>query len=141
MVKQQPPSTKPPSPPQNQVVTHQVQQWAGPLPPPATLEHFERIIPGGADRILQMAEREQAHRVACDSSVLTAAIAEARRGQFLGAAVAMAAIAAAVANTWLGGPWQATVALVGVPILGIVQALIGRRAESEQEKPKGQDRG
>ena len=36
--------------------------YSGPLPHPADLEKFERISPGAADRILGMAEREQALR-------------------------------------------------------------------------------
>lgn len=40
----------------NSQVTLQSQQWIGPLPPPDTLEHFDRVIPGGAERILRMAE-------------------------------------------------------------------------------------
>lgn len=36
--------------------------YSGPLPHPADLEKFERILPGAADRILGMAEREQALR-------------------------------------------------------------------------------
>lgn len=43
---------------------HQVQQvehhYAGPIPPPASMEHYERILPGLADRIVKMAEQAQA---------------------------------------------------------------------------------
>ena len=35
---------------------------SGPLPPAETLEHYERIVPGAAERILSMAEKEQANR-------------------------------------------------------------------------------
>lgn len=36
--------------------------YSGPLPHPADLEEYERILPGAADRILSMAEKEQALR-------------------------------------------------------------------------------
>lgn len=37
-------------------------RFSGPLPPPEALEHYERVLPGGAERIIAMAEREQKHR-------------------------------------------------------------------------------
>jgi uncharacterized membrane protein len=32
-----------------------MEQWSGPLPPPAVLEKFSQIIPNGAERIVAMA--------------------------------------------------------------------------------------
>lgn len=107
-------------------------QWSGPLPPPAALEHFERIIPGGADRILKMVEQEQAHRFDVEQKCTKASVSAHTRGQLLGAVLCLAAIVAAVANSQLGGPWQVSVALVSVPVLGVAQALIrGRRPPPE----------
>ena len=37
-------------------------EFSGPIPHPAMLEKYERILSGSADRILSMAEREQGHR-------------------------------------------------------------------------------
>ncbi|MDD2341423.1 MAG: DUF2335 domain-containing protein [Tolumonas sp.] len=37
--------------------THQ-----GPLPPARTLAGYEKVLPGAAERVMQMAEKEQAHR-------------------------------------------------------------------------------
>lgn len=37
------------------------QQWSGPLPPPALVEHYEQLQPGMADRIMALAEAEAAH--------------------------------------------------------------------------------
>jgi uncharacterized membrane protein len=34
----------------------------GPLPSPAEIGEYERILPGTADRIIKMAEKEQSHR-------------------------------------------------------------------------------
>jgi hypothetical protein len=92
--------------------------WSGPLPPPAELEKIDQIIPGGADRILRMAEREQTHR-----------IEDARRGQYLGWSLAAGAVIAAAVVSLCHGPWQVSVALVGIPVLGAVQALIQGRKE------------
>lgn len=40
----------------------QYSQWIGPLPSPDALERFNQVIPGGAERIFQMAEEEGKHR-------------------------------------------------------------------------------
>lgn len=45
--------------------THQVSQmeaWHGPLPPPESLKQYDIIVPGAAERILSMAEKEMEHR-------------------------------------------------------------------------------
>lgn len=119
---------------EQQVTTTTQLQWNGPLPPPQALEHFERVIPGGAERILAMAEREQTHRMEIEKIGIGAAIQHEGRGQKLGAFVAVVAIVAAVSNTYIGGPWQATAALVGIPVLAAVQALIlGHRARKSDE--------
>ena len=94
--------------------------WSGPLPPPSELEKIDQIIPGGADRLLRMAEKEQARR-----------IEDAKRGQYLGWSLAAGAVVAAAVVSLCQGPWQVSVALVGIPVLGAVHALIqGRREKS-----------
>ena len=37
--------------------------YSGPLPAPATIKKYENILPGSAERIFKMAEKEQAHRI------------------------------------------------------------------------------
>ena len=36
--------------------------WSAPMPPPAVLQRYEETLPGAADRILTMAEKQQDHR-------------------------------------------------------------------------------
>jgi hypothetical protein len=92
--------------------------WSGPLPPPAELEKIDQIIPGGADRLLCMAEKEQTHR-----------FEDAKRGQYLGWSLAAGVVIAAAVVSLCHGPWEVSVALVGIPVLGAVQALIQGRKE------------
>ena len=106
--------------------------WTGPLPPPAALEHFDRIIQGGASRILEMAEREQSHRIRLESAVFAADAADIKRGQLLGGTVAIAALGGAVLSVIYGAASAVSIALVSVPVLGIVKALVdGRSKKSE----------
>lgn len=39
-----------------------LQQYSGPLPHPDALERYEQIVPGAAERIISMAEKEMEHR-------------------------------------------------------------------------------
>ena len=36
--------------------------FSGPLPPPSMFEHYEQVLPGAANRIIAMAEKEQTLR-------------------------------------------------------------------------------
>ena len=36
--------------------------YSGPIPPPEHLDHYEKVLPGAADRILSLAEGEANHR-------------------------------------------------------------------------------
>ena len=110
-----PAESRGPTPPITSIISA---HWSGPLPPPAQLEKIDQIIPGGADRLLRMAEKEQAHR-----------IEDAKRGQYLGWSLAAGAVIAAAVVSLCRGPWQVSVALVGIPVLGAVQALIRGRKE------------
>jgi uncharacterized membrane protein len=47
-----------------------VQSFAGPIPPPKILEEYNRILPGAADRILAMAEKQAAHRQFLEQTVI-----------------------------------------------------------------------
>jgi hypothetical protein len=87
-------------------------------------ERIDQIIPGGADRLLCMAEKEQTHR-----------IDDAKRGQYLGWSLAAGAVIAAAIVSLCQGPWQVSVALVGIPVLGAVQALIQGRKEKNGKRP------
>ena len=44
--------------------------FSGPLPPPNFLEKYNTIVPGAAERILEMAEAEQNHRHFLEYSIV-----------------------------------------------------------------------
>lgn len=50
-------------------ITH-VQTWQGSLPPPETIEKYDKIVPGAAERILSMAESEMKHRHKSEDKLL-----------------------------------------------------------------------
>ena len=119
--------------------------FSGPLPPPSYIREYEEVLPGSADRILQMAERESVHRQSLErqsleiqSAAVNEDLSRSRLGLFLGAFVALAFIGAAVALASMGYAWQGT-SLGLVNIVAIVTAFIygaqrrGRDVEAEDE--------
>lgn len=57
--------------------------FAGPLPHPDILAAYESIVPGAAEQILGQAERQTAHRIEMESTVVTSGVAAQRRGQWM----------------------------------------------------------
>jgi len=117
-------------------------RWRAPLPPPTELEKIDQLIPCGAERLLQMAEKEQAYRIQMGEKEHARRIEDSRRGhedfrrgQWLGWFLAAGALTAAAVVSLFHAPWQASVALVGIPVLGAVQALIQSRKDKGARRP------
>lgn len=120
--------------PGQRLVTLIDQEWSGPLPPPTSLQRYEEIVPGGAARIFHMAEIQQAHRFQCEAKALEAENSEAKLGLLLGGAVALCSVILSVVAVLIGAHWSLSIALVSVPVFGMVRTLIqGRRGEPKSE--------
>lgn len=120
-------------PPQNKQIAES-HHWQGPLPPPGALLQFNDILDNGAERIFQMAASEQAHRIELEKLTLQANISAQnlegsaiKRGHYLGAAVSITSIVASVTAAYLGAHWSVSVALVGVPLMSAVRAIVLRK--------------
>lgn len=55
--------------------------WNGPIPPPDILAGYNDIIPGGAERILRMAEKQSDHRIEIEKTVIDRELNQSGRGQ------------------------------------------------------------
>ena len=55
---------------QNQQIIQMSGQYSGPLPIPSHLEQYEQILPGAADRIIRMAEKQSEHRQELEKRVI-----------------------------------------------------------------------
>ena len=120
-----------------QRVSLTAEAWSGPLPHPDTLERYEKLIPGSADRLLAAFERQVAHRHSMDKR-------EARRldwGLLAAFLVVTMIIAAGSTLIFLGHDW-AGAGMIGVNIVGLAAVFIsgaqrwkGRRPRQEPEQP------
>lgn len=121
---------------QRRLVERLLLSYSGPLPPPHMLERYERLLPGAAARIFDMAENEQKHRHNWDTSSLQASVSSEKRGQYLGAAtlvlLCVFAFAAGVFVTW-----QLGIAFLAVGVLGVIIRIV--LGHGDLKKPQQSD--
>ena len=94
-----------------------------PLPPPAMFRGYEEVLAGSAERSLQMAEKEQAHRIEWEREALRRASNRRDRGLTLGTLVALSSLAVAALLAMNGHDWVAGV-IGGAGIAGTAASLI-----------------
>ena len=104
-----------------------VQRYSGPIPPAAELEHYEHIHPGLADRIVQMAEREQAHRHSFDAETMRRDFNEGRLGQIFALVIGVTAILVGGVCALNGANLTGSI-IGGGGVIGLVSVFVyGRR--------------
>ena len=87
--------------------------YSGPIPSPATLARYEKAVPGAADRIMTIAERELAQQQTIEMAAISNA---ARRGlAWLGLWIVIA-----LAGLMLAG----VLTVLGQPVLGFAVAML-----------------
>ena len=97
--------------------------WHGPLPPPDDFRGYEAVLPGAAERIMALAERQAGHRHRIE---LTESAAQQRRsslGLLAGFVVAMTALGLGGFLIYLGHEWAGGV-VVGIDLVGLVAVFV-----------------
>ena len=98
---------------------------AGELPSAETIEAYEHVLPGAADRILAMLEHQSEHRMTMERTVVQAAARSERLGQLLGLALVL--IVFLVATRLITGDHEIPGTLLAVTDLGLLVAIfLGR---------------
>jgi len=102
----------------------------GPLPPPSLYAGYEEVIPGSAERILKLTEREQSHRQELEMKTSDIQKANVRRGHWMGFALGFCGIVAAVVCAIYDRPIIAGLSAISV-IVGVATAFFrDRNADS-----------
>ena len=99
--------------------------YKGPVPAPEDLGLYENLLPGSADRLISMAEREATHRHQVEMKLVDAAVSDKtreqdylNRGQVFAFILALGAIGAGVYLASTGIPeWGTMLGLSGVAVL------------------------
>jgi uncharacterized membrane protein len=110
----------------------------GPLPPPEILCAYNEIIADAAERILQMAERQAAHRQELEAKVIRSDNFRANAGLWIGAGIASLSIGVGGWLIHLGHDWAGTViaTAVVVSLVGVfVYGSLSRRQERTAKTP------
>jgi uncharacterized membrane protein len=119
--------------PSMQIISH---SYRGPLPSPGVLQGYESVLPGAADRIITMAEKQAQHRqelekIACRSEAKNSFTGVVMAGTVV---VLITVPAILTGNTVLGG------IIGGAGLFGLVGAFIyGTRAQQEQKQKQNQN--
>ena len=78
------------------------EQYAGPLAHPRIVAGYEQFLPGSADRILSMAERQQEHRIQQEDRGQQAAIGRDKNAMNRGFVLALALMMVSALAIYLG---------------------------------------
>ncbi len=76
-------------------------EFSGPIPPPSIIEGYERIVPGSADRIITMAEKQSEHRQNMESKMVAAESRDGLLGVIFAFLLGIGCIIAAVVMVYL----------------------------------------
>ena len=109
--------------------------WQGPLPPPAVLEGFARLVPDAPERIFRQWELEAEHRRTYERHALDAATRRDVRGQISALVFAVAALSVSAFALWLGQPWVAGT-IGGGTIASVVGAFLYQRVTAKKAQPQ-----
>lgn len=114
-----------------QISTTSTSAFSGPLPHPEILKQYDEIVPGMAERILIMAEKEQEHQLHTDKQIVEAQINEIKFGRICGLLLILVLIILSAIFAYLNHPYLACVALS--LILGIATIFVLRKKASEKK--------
>ena len=125
--------TKPESSSKNLEFRGRMQVHRGPLPDPETLRKYDDLLPGSAERIFAMAEREQRHLHESVRRVHVWTLARKQIGQVSGFLIAISGLSV---GSWLiyKGHDLAGSAIAGIGLSNLV-GLFVKDNQSEKETP------
>lgn len=110
--------------------------FSGPLPPPQILEDYNRIVPGSANRIIAMAERQADHRRRLEAQVISSDVTNSRIGLIFGLFIGLSGLVVATIIAIYGNP-EAGVGMGLVTLASLVGVFVyGSRLRVKQRQEK-----
>jgi uncharacterized membrane protein len=116
-----------------QQISVAAQYHSGPIPDPSTLERYDKILPGAAERILRMAEEQSAHRRDIEKYVIKSKSRDSLLGIIAGFLIAMGTIASGTYVASHGHVWSGTI-LGSAGLVGLVGVFIYGTRSSRKER-------
>lgn len=119
-----------------QAVAHRItqiavsEQFSGPMPHPRHLREYDEVLPGAAERILTMAEKNLDHVIDQGKTALTAQIEDQKRGMYFGAILFGTLIVGAFASLFVTSNPLVPGLFLGAAALGGVALFVnGRKSD------------
>lgn len=106
------------------------------LPPPHILQEYERLSEGATDRLIEMAEIEQAHRHDWEDDCLRAYTKSHRIGQLFGFIAALAIVGVTYLLATSGNGETASVVAASGFLMLIVNTLVIAKTRRFERKPR-----
>jgi uncharacterized membrane protein len=105
------------------------ESFSGPIAHPRHLREYESIEPGAANRIIAMAEKQQDHVLALESTAINAEIADRKLGMWLGFSALVLLLSFSALFGYLDRPIIAGLFLTAAAIGSVTAFIRGRRGE------------
>lgn len=115
-------------------ITHIQKSHSGPLPDPETLSQYSEIIPDGAERIMQMAEKEQNFRHGHTRNVAKRKLDQETRGQWFAFILAVVCIIGGIYLTVIGKDTAGMSVIIGSIATLVGAFLVTKVIQSKQPK-------
>lgn len=112
-----------------------MQVFSGPIPPASELLKYEQVLPGAAERIMSMAERQSIHRQGMEDKMLDANIKSEKRGQFFGFTVFITVILIGFVLLIFDKKIEGLASILG-SIAGVIGLFIYSREDTKRELQK-----
>jgi len=106
--------------------------FAGPLPPPEALARYNEILPGLAERIVAMAERQSQHRQGLEKTVIESRTRNESRGQTFAFILALVIAVGSITLIATGKP-IAGLSLLVAELVALTGVFIYGRKRQENE--------
>ena len=122
-----------PAKPTQAQIRYEQLQYSGPIPHPGILEHYNKILPGAAERILKMAEEQAEHRRMLEKQALATDSRNSTLGVISALIITLSILAIAAYSIYLALPWVAAI-ISAIGITSLVGTFIYGTRSRRQER-------
>jgi uncharacterized membrane protein len=114
-------------------VVHKSRRFSGPLPPPEILAHYNVIVPGAAERILVMAEKQSQHRQSLEAKVITSDITKSKMGLWFAFVLGLISLGGGVFLIHSGKTVAGSI-FSGVYLVGVISVFVYGSQQRRKER-------
>jgi uncharacterized membrane protein len=102
---------------------------------------YERILPGSADRIIAMAERQSAHRQTIEGNVIDSNTVTERRGQIFGFILGLLGLGGGIALSLSGKLTIGLAMFLTVLVAFVTVFVVGKRTQTQERAKRVEQLG